>query len=641
MNDNAFRRAGTLSTLSTIFLLSTLVFLPGCAAKAPAHLPAQIKAQLGAVGVASARFTPRFEFRTPAKGALAGAGRRAAKWAGVAGGTVAHVPCVSLDCIAVLAGLVAATAGGAVVGGISGAVDALPADTVREAEAALTKSLGELRLQEELRDLVSEVARQKTRQTVVILTDHGPSSPGEATTYDPVVSRRVDSILEVTVLTVALTGDWDINPPLRLVMSGRTRLVRVRDGVELHIAPLEYSSEARPFTEWGANEAQPYREELDRALHILAEQIVLEYFLPRPRELYSPSGVAVDATGNLFIADMRNHRIRKVQATVVTTVVGTGEIGGAGDGGPSTGAQLWGPGGIAVDASGNLFIADQLNRRIRKVETSTGLITTVAGTGEYGFAGDGGPATGAQFWSPAGIAVDATGNLFITDQADHRIRKVEHATGLITTVAGTGERGFTGDGGPATSARLASPTGVAVDESGNLVIADQLNHRIRKVEAATGLITTVAGTGESGFSGDGGPATSAELSTPAGIAVDATGNLFIADQGNHRIRKVKAATGLITTVAGTGESGFTGDGGLATSARLAKPAGIAVDATGNLFIADQGNHRIREIVMSTGIIRTVAGVEERPGENVGERGPATSPSPTAPEGAALDPSQGP
>jgi sugar lactone lactonase YvrE len=645
MSSNAFRRAGTLRILSTIFLLSIVATLSGCAGKVPAHLPAEAKAQLGTVGVASARFTPRLEFRTPAKGAWAGAGRRATRWAAVAGGAVGQVGCAAggYACIGALALAVAATVGGAVAGGVSGAIDALPADTVREVEAALTRSLGELRLQEELRDRVVQVARQKTLQTVVTVMDHGPSSPGKPARYDPEANRGIDSLLETTVLTVGLAGEWDVNPPLKLVMTGLTRLVRIRDGAEIYRTPLEYSSEAHPFIEWGTNEAQPFRDGLDRALHVLAAQVVREYFVLRPQELDTPSGVAVDAAGNLFIADQGNHRILKVEAPagLMTTVAGTGEYGFAGDGGPATSAQLEFPAGIAVDPAGNLFIADQLNQRIRKVGAATGWITTVAGTGQYGFAGDGGPATSARLNFPARVGVDQAGNLFIADQLNHRIRRVEAATGWITTVAGTGQYGFGGDGGPATSAQLANPTGIAVDATGNLFVADQSNQRIRKVDATTGWITTVAGTGEPGFAGDGSPATSAYLDFPSGIAVDSTGNFFIADQGNRRIRKVEAATGFISTVAGTGESGFSGDGGPATSAQLARPSAIALDASGNLFIADQGNHRIREIVTSTGIITTVAGAEERPDENAGERGPATSPSPAAPEGAALDPSPEP
>ena len=318
--------------------------------------------------------------------------------------------------------------------------------------------------------------------------------------------------------------------------------------------------------------------------------------------LFGPTGVAVDASGNLFIADSVKNRIRKVSASgIITTVAGNGAGFFAGDGGPATSASLGGPAGVAVDTSGNLFIADQSNNLIRRVSAS-GIITTVAGNVAFanrgslgGFSGDGGPATSAQVAAP-GVAVDASGNLFIADTNNNRIRKV-WASGIITTVAGNGAQGFAGDGGPATSASLYNPNGVAVDASGNLFIADELNQRIRKVSAG-GIITTVAGSGvigiiAGGFSGDGGAATSALLTRPAGVVVDTSGNLFIADSLNNRIRKV-SASGVITTVAGGGTGGL-GDGGPATLAVLGEPVGIALDASGNLFIADSGNERIRKV----------------------------------------------
>ena len=251
----------------------------------------------------------------------------------------------------------------------------------------------------------------------------------------------------------------------------------------------------------------------------------------------------MDSSGNLFIADTFNNRIRKVDTSGnISTVAGTGTVGFSGDGDPATSAQLNFPHGVALDSSGNLFIADQDNQRIRKVDTS-GNISTVAGTGTAGFSGDGGPATSAQLAGPLGVAFDSSGNLFITETSNNRIRKVD-TSGNISTAAGTGTAGFSGDGGPATSAQLKNPTGVAVDSSGNLFIADRTNNRIRKVDTS-GNITTVAGTGatgslEGGYSGDGGPATSAKLSLPEGVAVDSSGNLFIADRLNHRIRKVEA-----------------------------------------------------------------------------------------------------
>ena len=346
--------------------------------------------------------------------------------------------------------------------------------------------------------------------------------------------------------------------------------------------------------------------------------------------LSSPSGVAVDGAGNLFIADLGDRRIRKVDtAGVITTIAGTGETGFSGDGGPATEARLDRPYGVAVDGAGNLFIADRDNRRIRKVD-SAGVITTVAGTGETGFSGDGGPATEARLFSPWGVAVDGTGNLFIADEANDRIRKVDSA-GVITTVAGTGNRGFSGDGGPATEARLSSSWGVAVDGAGNLFIADRRSYRIRKVDSA-GVITTVAGTGNRGFSGDGGPATEAQLDRPYGVAVDGAGNLFFVDGSNHRIRKVDSA-GVITTVAGTGNRGFSGDGGPATAARLSFPADVAVDGAGNLFITDSANLRIRK-VDTAGVITTVAGTGNRGFS--GDGGPATAARLDSPVGVAVD-----
>jgi sugar lactone lactonase YvrE len=310
--------------------------------------------------------------------------------------------------------------------------------------------------------------------------------------------------------------------------------------------------------------------------------------------LDDPSGVAVDGFGNLFIADTGNSCIRKVDTNgLITTVAGDGSAGYSGDGGAATNASLDGPFGVAVDASGNLFIADIFNNRIREVDTN-GIITTVAGTGSAGYSGDGGAATNANLSYPAGVAVDGSGNLFIADLGNSCIRKVD-TNGLITTVAGDGSAGYSGDGGAATKASLDDPLGVAVDGSGNLFIADTYNYRIRKVDTE-GFITTVAGDGSAGYSGDGGAATNANLREPFGVAVDGSGNLFIADTYNYCIRKVDTE-GLITTVAGDGSAGYSGDGRAATNASLSYPAGVAVDGSGNLFIADTGNSRIRKVVV--------------------------------------------
>lgn len=307
--------------------------------------------------------------------------------------------------------------------------------------------------------------------------------------------------------------------------------------------------------------------------------------------LYYPSGVAVDSFGNLFIADTANNRIRKVNTYgIITTVAGTNGSGFSGDGGIATIARLNSPAGVAMDVSGVLFIADSGNNRIRKVDTD-GMITTVAGTNNAGYSGDGGPATNADLFTPSGVAVDASGNLFIADSQNNRIRKVDTG-GIITTVAGTNSLGFSGDGGPAMTARLNSPSSVAVDASGNLFIADYGNNRIRKVNT-NGVITTVAGTNSSGFSGDGGTATIARLNSPSCVAVDVFGNLFIADYGNIRIREVDTNS-IITTVAGVGSSGTWADGRPATNV-VVNPYGVTVDFCGNLLIAERQSDLVRKI----------------------------------------------
>ncbi len=323
--------------------------------------------------------------------------------------------------------------------------------------------------------------------------------------------------------------------------------------------------------------------------------------------LYLPFGIAVDGAGNLYIADTENSVIRMVTATgLIGTVVGGGSAGYVGDGGVATGADLNFPQAIAVDGGGNLYIADTDNSVVRKVSAATGVISTVAGNGSYGYAGDGEAATSAELNEPQAIAVDGGGNLYIADTNNRVIRKVAAATGIISTVAGTGSYGYSGDGGPATSAGLSDPYGIAVDAAGNLYIADTYNEVIRKVTIATGVISTVAGNGSGGYAGDGGPATSAELSSPEGIAVDGAGNLYIADTYNSVIRKVTAATGVISTVAGNGNFGYSGDSGPATSAELSNPDGVAVDAGGNLYIADTNNLVIRRVT-PTGVISTVVG----------------------------------
>jgi len=313
-------------------------------------------------------------------------------------------------------------------------------------------------------------------------------------------------------------------------------------------------------------------------------------------KLYNPSGVAVDASGNLYIADTSNNCIRQVDTSgIIETVAGDGTEGYSGDGGPATEAKLRWPRGVAVDASGNLYIADTSNHCIWQVDTS-GIITTVAGDGIEGYSGDGGPAVQASLFDPRGVAVDASGNLYIADSYNSCIRKVDMG-GIITTVAGNGTYGYSGDGGPATEAKLRYPYGVAVDASGNLYIADLTNHCIRQVDTS-GIITTVAGDGTHGYSGDGGPATEAKLSYPRGVAVDASGNIYIADMTNNCIRQVDTS-GIITTVAGDGTHGYSGDGGPTTEAKLCSPCGVAVDASGNIYIADRWNSCIRKVGYSS------------------------------------------
>jgi Bacterial surface protein, Ig-like domain/HYR domain/NHL repeat len=324
--------------------------------------------------------------------------------------------------------------------------------------------------------------------------------------------------------------------------------------------------------------------------------------------LAQPSGVAVDGSGNLFIAEFGNRRVRKVTAStgVISTVAGNGSASFCGDGGLAVNACLNLPNGIAVDVAGNLFIADQLNNRIRRVEASTGVITTVAGNGSASFCGDGGLAVNACLNSPRRVAVEGTGNLFIADGNNFRVRMVANSTGVITTVVGNGTASVCGDGGLATDA-CARPEDVAVNGVGDLFTVSTQTKRVRQVLASTGVITTIAGDGTRSFCGDGFLATGACLQRITKVAVDGAGNVFIPDNFNHRIRKVEAGTGIITTVAGNGMASFCGDGGLAVDACLNLPVSVAIGPAGNLFIADQRNRRIRKITVSTGIITTVGG----------------------------------
>ncbi len=327
--------------------------------------------------------------------------------------------------------------------------------------------------------------------------------------------------------------------------------------------------------------------------------------------LYYPTGVTVDGAGALYIADSNDNRVRKVAPPTVatltlSTIAGTGMSGYNGDG-PATSANLSSPEGVAADAAGNVYIADTAADRIRKVAAGTGVISTVAGTGVGGFSGEGGPATSARVNGPSGMAVDTAGNVYFADYYNQRVRKITVATGILSTVAGNGVPGFLGDGGAATAAELYYPTAVAVDGAGNLYIADSNNNRIRKVTAGTSFITTIAGNGTAGIGGDGGLGPLAQLNNPQGVAVDAAGNVYIADTNNYRVRKVTAGTGIITTLAGNGIGGYDGEAKLATLARLYVPTGVAADSGGNVYIADRNNQRIRKVSAATGFITTVVG----------------------------------
>jgi myo-inositol-hexaphosphate 3-phosphohydrolase/sugar lactone lactonase YvrE len=310
--------------------------------------------------------------------------------------------------------------------------------------------------------------------------------------------------------------------------------------------------------------------------------------------LRAPRTMEADAQGNLFITDTENHRIRKVDSTgKITTIAGTGSAGYSGDNGPATAARLNNPHGIAVDRAGNVYVADSPNQRVRRI-SPTGIITTVAGTGSSGYNGDGIPATTAQLNYPKGVEVGPDGALYISDANNDRVRRVDLSTAIITTVAGSGVAGASGDGGPATAARLNTPRNVAFGPNGDMYIADDLNFKVRKVSAATGIITTVAGTGVAGYGGDGGPATAARMNEVRDVAVDGAGNVYIADEINHRIRRVDPA-GVMSTFAGTGVAGFSGDGGAATAARIRGPRGVAVDPSGRVLIGDTANHAVRRV----------------------------------------------
>ena len=316
-------------------------------------------------------------------------------------------------------------------------------------------------------------------------------------------------------------------------------------------------------------------------------------------ELNLTSGVALDKNGNLYIADNLNSRIRKVDAIsgVITTIAGTGTPGYNGDGIMATAAELNRPWNLSLDTAGNIYIAEWGADRVRKITISTGIITTIAGTGTAGYNGDGIMATTAELYQPATVVVDNAGNIYIADVNNQRVRKI-NTSGIISTIAGTGTAGYNGDGIMATSAKLHNPNTIALDTSGNIYISDYYNNEVRKVTVSTGIISAIAGNGTAAFYGDGGLATAAELNYPSGVALDSKQNIYISDYSNNRIREIKASTGIINTVAGNGTPGYSGDGGIATAAELNNPWDIVV-GNGGFYIADYENNRVRKVTMST------------------------------------------
>ena len=323
------------------------------------------------------------------------------------------------------------------------------------------------------------------------------------------------------------------------------------------------------------------------------------------------------------------------QSWIITTAVGTGQRGFAGDGGAAERALLNGPFDVGFDVDGNLYFSDTFNHRIRRVDARTGIISTFAGSGESGYSGDGGPATRARLNEPYGIAIDKVANVYIADRHNHCVRRVDRTSGVITTFAGNGVAGFNGDGGPASRAGMVEPNGLALDPAqGRLFIADVADHRVRVVDLATGTISTFAGTGEAQHSGDGRPATAAGIHGARAVEVATDGTVYILERQGSTLRAVNPSTGVINTVAGTGARGYSGDGGPAHDAVLDAPKEFALDYGGDILIVDTENHAIRRIYASNGIVETIAGGRK---SGQGDGGPAQAAGLGRPHGAVVGP----
>jgi sugar lactone lactonase YvrE len=412
-----------------------------------------------------------------------------------------------------------------------------------------------------------------------------PTSTNDAGTYAVVVTNAYGAVTSsVAVLTVVLPPSISAQSGDQTAILGGVAMLSVAAA-----GPGPYSYQ------WRCNGTNLQSDFITSIAGTGASGFSGEGVAATNATLYSPNAITVDSWGGIFIADTVNNRIRKIATDgTIRTVAGKSPPAYGGDGGAATNAYLNNPSGVALDALGNIFVADTGNNRVRRIATN-GIIMTVAGNGSSAYSGDGGPGTNASLRSPNRVALDASGNLLISDGNNNRIRRLDRS-GVITTLAGNGTPSFLGDGGPATNASLHSPTAIAMDALTNLFIADSLNHRIRKV-SADGVITTVAGNGSATFSGDGGPATNASLYRPSGLAVNADGSIFLADTSNNRVRRL-GTNGIITTVAGTGVASYSGDRGPATNATLRTPGSVAVDASGNLLISDTANNRIREVIFA-------------------------------------------